>query len=148
MNTSEHGRAEGEITMHTVQVPAQLTVEHLITAVKQLSPAELREFMQQFATWQDQHSKPENEDAILLASIEENSRLPDPDQQRYERLRRKCERETLSGRELATYQELLQQLEVRNAKRIEALIALAQQRGTTLRDLMAQLGLQHEYNAR
>lgn len=148
MNTSAHGRAEGEIDMPTVQVPAQLTVEHLIAAVMQLSPDELREFTQQFVTWQEQHSQLEDEDTTLLASIEENSRLPTPEQQRYERLRRKCERETLSDRELATYQELLQQLEVRNAKRLAALIALAQQRGTTLRDLMAQLGLQHEYNAR
>ena len=31
--------------MPTVQVPAQLTVEHLMAAVKQLSPAELCEFM-------------------------------------------------------------------------------------------------------
>lgn len=134
--------------MPTVQVPAQLSIEHLIAAVKQLSPPELREFTQQFATWQEQHSTTENVEAMLLASVEENSRLPATEQQRYERLRRKCERETLSARELATYQELLQQLAVRNAKRIEALIALAQRRGTTLRELMAQLGLQHEYNAR
>ena len=134
--------------MPTVQVPAQLTVEHLIAAVMQLSPDELREFTQQFVTWQEQHSQLEDQDTTLLASIEENSHLPPPEQQRYERLRRKCERETLSGRELATYQDLLQQLEVRNAKRLAALIALAQLRGTTLRDLMAQLGLQHEYNAR
>jgi sulfur carrier protein ThiS len=147
MNTSTHGRAEGEINMPTVQVPAQLTVEHLMAAVMQLSPAELREFTQQFVTWQEQHRQPEPEEAMLLASVEENSRLPPPEQQRYERLRRKCERETLSDRELATYQDLLQQLEVRNAKRIAALMALAQRRGTTLRDLMAQLGLQHEYNA-
>jgi hypothetical protein len=30
--------------MPTVLVPARLTVEHLMTAIKQLSPAELREF--------------------------------------------------------------------------------------------------------
>jgi len=44
MNTSAHGRAEGDINMPTVQVPAQLAVEHLIAAVMQLSPDELREF--------------------------------------------------------------------------------------------------------
>ena len=38
--------------MPTVQVPVQLTVDHLMTAVKQLSSAELHEFMQQLAAWQ------------------------------------------------------------------------------------------------
>jgi hypothetical protein len=35
------------MAMPTVQVPAQLTVEHLMAAVKQLSPAELGEFLRQ-----------------------------------------------------------------------------------------------------
>ncbi len=67
----------------TVQVPTQLTVAHLIEAVKQLSPAELREFTQQFVTWQEQHAESENEEAMLLASIEENSCLPAVEQKRY-----------------------------------------------------------------
>ncbi|ETW95444.1 MAG: hypothetical protein ETSY1_30630 [Candidatus Entotheonella factor] len=131
----------------TVQVPAQLTVTHLIEAVKQLSPAELHEFTQRFVTWQEQRRQSEDEEAKLLANIEENSRLPAVEQKRYERLRRKCEREALSDRELAAYQELLKQLEERNVKRIEALMALAQRCGTTLRNLLAQLDLQQEYNA-
>ncbi len=32
--------------MPIVRIPAQLTVEHLMAVVKQLSPAELHEFMQ------------------------------------------------------------------------------------------------------
>jgi hypothetical protein len=130
--------------MPTVLVPAQLTVEHLIEAVKQLSPVELREFSRQFATWQEQSNTPADqadEEAALLAAIEENSRLPATEQRRYERLRRKCERRMLTAHELAEYQLLLQQLEARNVKRVEALIALAQRRGTTLRGIMAELGL-------
>ena len=128
--------------MPTVQVPAQLTVEHLMAAVKQLSPDELREFKRQFAAWQEQNGKQVEEEAALLASIEENSHLPTNAQRRYEQLRRKCDRRTLTERELAEYQSLLQQLEARNVKRVEALIALAQRRGTTLRGIMAELGLQ------
>ena len=127
--------------MPTVLVPVQLTVEHLMAAVQQLSPAELREFVRQFATWQERHGAKQDEDTALLAIIEENSRLPAAEQQRYERLRRKCERQTLTTQELTEYQELLQQLEARNGKRVEALIALAQRRGTTLRGMMAALGL-------
>ena len=72
--------------MPTVLVPAQLTVEHLMAAVQQLSPAELREFVRQFATWQERHGAKQDEDTALLAIIEENSRLPAAEQRRYERL--------------------------------------------------------------
>jgi hypothetical protein len=134
--------------MPTVQVPVQLTVDHLMTAIKQLSPAELHEFMQQFAAWQQHNGKQVEEEAVLLARIEENARLPTAEQRRYQQLRRQCERRTLTERELAEYQALLQQLEARNVERIEALIALAQRRGTTLRGIMAELGLHSEANAK
>jgi Zn-dependent M32 family carboxypeptidase len=133
--------------MPTVQVPAQLTVKHLMTAIKQLSTTELQEFLQQLAAWQQHNGQQAEEEAVLLARIEENSHLPAAEQRRYEQLRRKCERRTLTERELTEYQALLQQLEARNVKRIEALIALAQQRRTTLRGIMAELGLPSEANA-
>ena len=133
--------------MPTVQVPAQLTVERLMTAIKQLSPAELHEFMQQLTTWQQQNGQQAAEEAALVARIEENSRLLAAAQRRYEQLRRTCERTILTEGELTEYQELLQQLEARNVIRIEALIALAQRRGTTLRGIMAELGLHSEANA-
>jgi hypothetical protein len=127
--------------MPTVLVPAQLTVEHLMAAIKQLSPAELHEFAQHFAAWQEKNSTHVDEEAALHATIEENSRLPAAKQRRYEKLRRKCERRTLTEHELAEYQGLLQELEARNVRRVEALIALAQHRGTTLQGIMAELGL-------
>jgi len=129
------------MAMPTVQVPAQLIVEHLMAAVQQLSPAELCEFMQQLAAWQQQNGQQAEEEATLLAVIEENSRLPTAAQRRYERLRRKRECSTLTERELTEYQTLLQQLEARNVKRLEAPIDLAQRRGTTLRGAMAELGI-------
>jgi hypothetical protein len=79
-------------------------------------------------------------DIAPLRFIEENSRLPAAEQRRYDRLRRKCERRTLTEHELAEYQRLLQQLEARNVKRIEALMALAQRRGTTLQGIRTELG--------
>lgn len=127
--------------MPTVQAPVQLTIDHLLQAVQQLSPAELLQFKQQFEEWRAQNGAAADEEAALLACIEENSRLPTAEQRRYEQLRRKCERRTLTERELAEYQSLLQQLEARNVKRIEALIALARRRGTTLRGVMAESGV-------
>jgi hypothetical protein len=65
----------------------------------------------------------------LLAIIQENSRLPEKDQTRYQLLWCKYKNETISDDELAEYQTLLRQLETRNLKRIEALMALAQIKG-------------------
>lgn len=150
---------KGEINVSNLQ-DNKLTIEQLLGAVKQLSPAELREFTRQFFAWQsllqfigeqkgEQVAQSEifnqrldaEEEAALLACISENSRLPATEQRRYERLRRKCEARTLTESELAEYQLLLQQLEAHNVKRIKALIALAQRHGTTLRGIMAKLGL-------
>jgi hypothetical protein len=127
--------------MPVVHAPVQLTVEHLIAAVKQLPPTELHEFERKFIKWQKRNGALADEEAKLLACIKANLRLPAADQRRYERLRRKHERTDLTESEFAEYQSLLQQLEARNAKRLEALLTLAQKRGTTLRGLMKELGL-------
>ena len=120
----------------------QLTVDHLLKGVQQLSPAELWEFTERLAEWQRQREVPE--EAPLLASIRENSRLPEKEQRRYQELWRKCENEALSEVELAEYHQLLSKLEARNVKRIESLITLAKMRGKTLRQIMAELGLKGE----
>lgn len=87
------------------------------------------------------------EEASLLTIIQENSQLPEKKQQRYQQLWRKCEDETLTEDELIEYQALLSQLEARNLKRIEALIALTQSRGKTLGEIIAELGLKEGNNA-
>jgi hypothetical protein len=133
--------------MSATPVRPQVSAEHAITVVKRLSPTELRKFKRQFTQWQKQDQQQMDEEAVLLACIEENSSLPADKQKRYERLRQKCERKTLTERELAEYRSLLQQLEARNVKRVEALSALAQRRGTTLRGIMADLGLQSAADA-
>ena len=125
--------------MSTIQIPNELTVKDLLSVVKQLPPAELHEFTQQFSEWRKQNG--EEDEAALITLIQEYSLLPPTEQERYEELRHKCELATLTEDELAEYQSLLQQLENRNVKRIEALSALAQHRGTTLRSIMTELGL-------
>jgi len=117
-------------------------------AVKRLSPDELRDFKRQFEKWQKQNGKKVEDEAALLEYIKENSRLPAAQQRRYERLCRKLERGAITERELVEYQSLLQQLEARNVKRIEALVALAKRRGMTLRGIMAELGLKGEDGAK
>jgi hypothetical protein len=70
-----------------------------------------------------------DKEASLLAIIQENSRLPEREQTRYQLLWCKCENGTISDDELAEYQTLLSQLETCNLKRIEALMVLAQIKG-------------------
>jgi hypothetical protein len=126
--------------MPTVQVPAQLTVEHLIAAVQQLSPAEWREFQQRLAEWQAQNGDPEETEAQLLAIIHDNSRLPTAQQRRFNRLRRKRQDDTLTEIEQAELQKLWQRVEQMSVERLEALTRLAQRRGTDVRALMRDLG--------
>ena len=127
--------------MPTVQVPAQLTVEHLMAAVKQLSPTEWYEFQQQLSAWQAQNSTHQAIDRELVACINANSRLPAATQRRFNRLQRKRQAETLTPAEAEELQTLWQRVEAMNVARLQALTTLAQQRGTDVRTLMRDLGL-------
>jgi hypothetical protein len=133
--------------MPTVQVPAQLTVEHLMAAVKQLSPTEWREFQQQLAAWQAQNGVREATEADLVTCIHDNSRLPTVTQRRFNRLRRKRQAETLTPAEAEELQMLWQRVEAMNVTRLQALTTLAQRRGTDVRTLMRDLGVTDNLSA-
>jgi hypothetical protein len=126
------------MAMPTVLVPAQLTVEHLMTAVKQLSPAELREFAQQFSAWQEKNgAQVENETALIQAT---KARLPVADARRLKRLIAKSERGTLIPKELDDYRRLAQQAEQLNVQRVEALATLVRTQGKPVHVVMAEIG--------
>lgn len=138
--------------MATAPVRAAWTVDDLLAAVKQLSAADLREFQRQLAAWSRQHAEPNKalasakDEETLLLSIRENSALPAPEQHRFNRLRRKRQAGTLTGAEEKQLQDLWRQVEQRNAARLEALAALARQRGTDVRAVMRQLGLSENHD--
>ena len=127
--------------MPTVDVPAQLTVEHLMAAIKQLSPAEWHEFQQQLTRWQEQNGMREETEAPLLARIQENSRLPEAEQRRFDQLRHKHQAEGLTASEEAELQGLWQRVEQMNVARLEALTRLAHHRNTDVRRVMRELGI-------
>lgn len=127
--------------MPTVDVPAQLTVEHLMAAIKQLSPAEWQEFQQQLAQWQEQNGPREETEAPLLARIQENSRLPEAEQRRFNLLRRKQQAERLTASQEAELQALWQRVEQMNVARLEAPTRLAEHRHTDVRTLLRELGI-------
>ena len=83
------------------------------------------------------------EEAICLAKIEKNSRLPLQKQRRFDLLRGKLHlTETLThDPRKSNYNNLWQSVEQMNAKRLEALIELSQKRGIHIRTLMDELGI-------
>jgi hypothetical protein len=124
--------------MPTLQVPAQLTVDHLLQAIQQLSPAELQQFMCRFEEWQRQNGVPADEETALIEATKE--RLPAADERRLNRLGRKSERGTLSSKEWDEYRSLAQQSEQLDVRRVEALAKLAQRRGKPVPVIMKEIG--------
>jgi hypothetical protein len=112
-----------------------------MTAIKQLSSAELHQFMQQLTAWQQHNGQQAEEEAALLARIEESSSLPTAKQRRFDRLRRKRQAGTLTKLEAAELQALWQHVEQMNVTRLQALTDLAQRRGTDVKTCMHELGL-------
>ena len=133
--------------MATAPARVPWTVDDLLAAVKQLPPAELREFQRQFAAWSGQNNEPGRDspkgagEEALLAVIRENSALPAAEQRSFNRLRRKRQAGTLTGSEEQQLQDLWRQVERMNVARLEALGELSRRRGTDVRTLMRQLGL-------
>lgn len=82
---------------------------------------------------------------ILLAMIDEYSRLPGKNDDRYWQLRGRRENETLTDAESVEYELLIKEWETRNVERVRALIALAKKRDTTLHGVMAQLRFNPKY---
>jgi hypothetical protein len=124
--------------MPTVEVPAQLSVEHLIAAIKQLSPAELSEFAREFAAWQAQNGWQAKSEAELIKATK--TRLPAAEQRRLKRLIAKSERGTLTEAELAEYRSLGEKAERINVTRVEALAELVRRRGKPARVVMKEIG--------
>jgi len=133
--------------MSTIPVQAQMTLEQLISAVKQLSREDLREFERQFAEWQRKpangtkrrsNGKQAETDARLIEGTK--SDLPAKDRRRLKRLSEKSELDVLTSKELAEYRKLAQRSEEIDVVRVEALAELARRRGKSLEEMMKEIG--------
>ena len=117
--------------MPTVHVPAQLDVEHLMMAVKKLSPSELSKFKRQFVEWQKGNGGHAVAEAALIK--EAKARMPITSERRLKSLIAKSERGTLTPKELVEYRTLAQQAERLDVQRVEALAELVRRRGKCTR---------------
>jgi hypothetical protein len=121
--------------MPTVQVPAQLSVEHLMDAVRKLSPDELREFSRRFNRWQKKNGEDESGEARLIEATKE--RLPATDERRLKRLMAKAD---LNEKEHEECLALIQKAEEVAVRRVEALAKLVKLKGKPARTVMKEIG--------
>ena len=115
-----------------------VTVDWLITAVKQLPPAKLHLFSRRFSAWQAKSQKATDEETALITVT--HLRLPTTAERRLRRLAEKSERGLLKANELEEYRRLSQQAEQLDAQRVEALAKLAHRWGKPIHVVMREMG--------
>lgn len=114
-----------------------LTVEQLLEAVEQLSPAERREFQHRLIVRQGENgeSSPDEETLVRTAL----ARLPAAAERRLRRLIARSEQGKLTPKELTEYRSLAQEAQRLDAARADALADLARRRGQSVRTVKAAI---------
>ncbi|MFG6099811.1 STAS/SEC14 domain-containing protein [Leptothoe sp. ISB3NOV94-8A] len=130
--------------MTSVQVTSQINIDldQLLAGVAQLETPDLERFTEQVTQLLAQRrvSSLPVQETELLQQI--NQGLPPEIQQRYDQLQAKLQAETISIDEHQNLLTLIDTVEQADAKRLEALMTLAQLRQVSLPDLMAQLDIE------
>ena len=125
--------------MTVLRIPAQVTVDTLVKVIAQLPPNELDDFLARVSLIRWRQAT----EAALLAVI--RRQLPAEQQRRLDALRDKLEAETLTKAERTELLELVERVEAADVERAEALLALAQRHGVSVRQLMEDLGLEPRF---
>jgi hypothetical protein len=100
-------------------MPTSLSVEQLLDAVEQLSPAEQREFQRRLASRQAANGSTDPAEAKLIQAAQ--AHLPAAAERRLRRLIARSERGQLTPQELADYQALAQEAQRIDAAQADAL---------------------------
>lgn|SRR5487761_1127423 len=124
--------------MATAQSSSGSIVPRLMATVKQLTPAELRDFKRRFADWQHANGEQADEEKALVEACE--ARLSAADERRLKTLIGKSERGALRPNELQTYRTLVRRAEKLDATRLAALAQLARRWGRPVRDIIEIIG--------
>ena len=122
--------------MTVLRIPAQVTVDALVEVVAQLPSNDLDDFLAQVNLIRQRQAT----EAALLDTI--RRRLPAKQRRRLDELRGKLEAETSTDAERTELLELVERVEAADVERAEALLALAQKRGVSVRQLMDDLDLE------
>jgi len=127
--------------MPIVQSDAQLSHDKLLQAVKQLSEPELEQFAGEVNALIARRKAPSLARAESELLLKINQGLPADIQARYDELASKRDAEALTSKEHAELLRLSNNIEMLEAKRVEALAELARLRQTSLTALMENLGI-------
>lgn len=123
--------------MASLPVSVPLSVEQLLEAVEQLSPAEQREFQRRLAARPGLNGIQELDEATLVRAA--RAGLSAATEHRLRELIAKSQRGQLTLKELAAYQTLAQEAQRIDAAKAEALAELARRRGQSVRAVKAQI---------
>jgi len=140
---------ERQLSMPKVQVTSQIELDFdaILKGVACLETSELEQFVEKVMALRAQRragNVPKNE-ADLLQEV--NRSVSQEVRKRYEELRVKVQEETLTANEHQELVQLTDQIELADAERMRALIALAQLRHISVDTLMDQLGIRRPLRA-
>ena len=131
--------------MATVQVTSEINIEldKVLDGVAKLDTPELGRFLSQVSILLARRKAPSlpKRETELLQKI--NQGLPSALQQRYDGLTTKLQAETITSAEHQELLQLIDQIELADAERMQHLVELAQLRNLSLNGLMNQLGIHH-----
>lgn len=122
-------------------IKANISTDDLLQAAKQLNEREMDAFIADIIAFQAKRKAPSlgHNEAVLIQHI--NTPLPHATQQRYNELIALRRAEHLSPEEHAELLRLTDEVAAFQAQRVTYLAQLAQLRGTTLSQVMADLGI-------
>lgn len=123
--------------MASVQSSRSVVVQ-LMASVKQLTPAELRDFKRRFTAWQQASGEQADDESLLVKACQ--ARLSTHDERRLKVLIGKSERGALVPNELEEYRRLVRRAERLDATRLSALAQLAGRLGKPVREVMRIVG--------
>lgn len=136
--TTEDGEA---VTTIQVKSEVKIELEQLMDGVAQLDTPTLENLLSQVSLVLAQRKAPRlaQQESMLLQQI--NQGVPDTMQKRYTQLQTKLHHETISADEHQELFALIDEIELVDANRLQALLELAQLRQVSLGELMRQLGI-------
>src|SRR5262245_8850181 len=127
--------------MPTITVAAQLSPSDLLQAVRQLNSDELDRFVSEVLSEQNRRHAPALDRSETELPEVINQGRPEEEQRRFNELKVRLREKTMTPEEQAEFLRITDEREKQNARRIEALAALAKHREVPILQLMEQLGI-------
>jgi hypothetical protein len=133
--------------MTTIQLQTEVSLSDLLQGVQQLDASALEEFADEVMLLRAKRRAPSLSKAETNLLRQINQGLPEATRLRFRTLKEKRDAATLTPVEYEELLNLIEQMEMRDVERLQALTELAAIRNVSVRRLMHQLGLLPKHNA-